>query len=966
MRKMFRAMARFIVRFPAVVIAGTIILTLALGMGASRLKVDSDMTDDIPSTIPEKAFYDEVGKTFPSNDVLIVAFSDSQGVYSARSLKQVSEWTDRIALMEDVKSVLSISNAALIRGTEDGLVIENTMQTLPQTDEEIAAFKARMDGNALGAALVGRDGKASAMMISVVPGSDATRRPRYVINLPKGTDAAARGELAKAILSIPGAAGAPAFEKVLTGDNPDDAFDAAQGFAFAPGPDKRGRYSILAVPAANDAANDAAGKTAKSLALELTAACAPFGAKVAFSDSQISMYDRMNAAIGTLQRLTDGKVYISGSKAVTSVIGKLMIKDLATLFPIVIALIIVILFLSFRTLRGVLLPLVNVLMATVMAMGFMGWIGQPISMATMVLPIILIAVGTAYAIHVINRYYEDLIAIEDRKQAIVSTLEHVSVPILLAALTTMIGFGSLAVSTISALRVYGLLAALGIFFALVLAVTFTPAILILLKKPQQRTVTERNGGMLAKGLEGLGKFVVRKPKTTLAISLGVVLVAAIGIPLISFESNTVESFRKGTEIRESSEYLNSNFTGITIMTIVVRANEDGAILDPATLQAMEGLQSDLSALRFSGKKVYAPRDKGYEGAQDLVGGTQSITTFVKGINKALHADDPAWDKVPDAFTEVPVTTERYEYRSGKLVELDSQYGDALRTLSEGADFTRSGDEIRLPYGDMERRVSLATGKAVDLVPGRVYAGQLVFQYENSGDPENIEAFIDNPRRTARVNVFVRTGSSTVSRQVQSLAREYISARFPKDVRADITGLSALNLTIQQLLINTQISSVLSSLLIILVMISLLSRSAIEGLFSIIPLTASLLINFGVMGLAGIPVDISTATIASIAIGIGIDYTLHFMERLKVTVVDMSIGEAIVTTMMTTGKGIIYNAIAVAGGFVALMFSQIRGNFYMGLLMAMIMVTASAFAITLLPAAIVIAKPKFIRKIAGKE
>ncbi len=957
MKKMFRAMARFIVKFPAIVIAGTIILTLALGMGASRLKVDSDMTDDIPSTIPEKAFYDEVGKTFPSNDVLIVAFSDSEGVYSARSLAQVREWTDRISDMDDVKSVLSIANAAIIKGSEDGIVIEKSMDNMPETAEEIAEFRANMEGSEIGKALIGRDGKASAMMVSVEPGTDAIRRPRFVVTLPPAS-ADRWGELAKALAAMQKADGTLAMTRVYSGENTYDAFDAAQGFAFKIGLGEKGSFALLAVPAE--------GFDRKALSESVSKTCAPFGGKVAFSDSQISMYDRMNAAIGTLPHLADGKVYISGSKAVTSVIGKLMINDLATLFPIVIALIIVILFLSFRTLRGVLLPLVNVLMATVMAMGFMGWIGQPISMATMVLPIILIAVGTAYAIHVINRYYEDLLEMEDRKQAIVSTLEHVSVPILLAALTTIIGFASLSVSTIVGLQVYGLLAALGIFFALVLAVTFTPAMLILLKKPRRRTVTERNGGMLAKGLAGLGKFVARRPKTTVVISLATVLAAVVGIPLISFESNTVESFRKGTEIRESSEYLNSNFTGITIMTIVVQANEDGAILDPATLQAMEGLQAHLATLRFSGKKVYEPGDKGYEGAEDLVGGTQSITTFVKGINKALHADDPAWDKVPDAYTEVPVTTERYEYRSDKLVELDSQYGDALRALSEGSDFTRSGDEIRLPYGDMERRVSVATGKAVDLVPGRVYAGQLVFQYENSGNPENIEAFIDNPRRTARINVFVRTGSSTVSRQVQSLAREYISARFPNDARADITGLSALNLTIQQLLINTQISSVLSSLLIIFIMISLLSRSAIEGLFSIIPLTASLLINFGVMGLAGIPVDISTATIASIAIGIGIDYTLHFLERFKLTVVDMSVEDAVVTTLMTTGKGIIYNAIAVAGGFVALMFSQIRGNFYMGLLMAMIMVTASTFAITLLPAVIVIAKPKFIRKIAGKE
>lgn len=957
MRKFFGWLARKVVRFPVATIVATVALTIALGIGASRLRMDSDMTDDIPSSIPEKAFYDEVGKIFPANDALIVAFSDSQGAYSSRALRQAREWTDAIGTIEDVKGVLSLANATLITGTDAGIVIEPAMRTVPETAAEIAGFRARMDASTLAKALVGRDGMAQSLMVSVDPGADASRRPRYTVSVPASASAADRASLAAGIASLADEQGNPLVSGVYSPGNHADEFAAASAYAVRLAPDRKGTIPLLVRPAP-DADLDSLGKALSALA-------SSSGAKVSFSNSQVSMYDRMNASLSLMPSYADGKVYVSGSKAVTSVVGKLMGKDLATLFPIVILLIVVILFLSFRTLRGVMLPLVNVIMATVMAMGFMGWIGQPISMATMVLPIILIAVGTAYAIHVINRYYEDLATIDDRGDAIIATLEHVSMPILLAALTTMIGFGSLAVSSIAALRAYGLLAALGILFALALAVTFTPALLVLLEKPERKTVEVRNSGPLAAVLKATGRFIARKPGVVTAVSLALVALAALCIPLITFESNTIQSFRKGTEIRQASEYLNDNFTGITMMTVVVRAGEDGAILDADVLGAMDSFQQEISRLRFSGKRLVAPGEKGYDEAEDLIGGTQSITTFVRGLNKAMHADDPAWDRVPSEYTDVPVTTERYAYHGGKLDEIDTQYGDILRTLTEGADFTRDGDLVRIA-GEIERVVSLSDGSVIDRVPGRIYAGQLVFQYENSGDPEDIESFIDNPRRTARINVFVRTASSTVSRQVQSWARHWISGHFPKDVKADITGLSALNLTIMRLLINTQISSVITSLLIIFVMISLISRSAVEGLFSIIPLSASLVINFGIMGLAGIPVDISTATIASIAIGIGIDYTLHFMERFKLMAREQSLPDAVVSTLMTTGRGIIYNAIAVAGGFVALMFSQIKGNFYMGLLMAIIMVVASAFAITLLPAVLLIAKPGFVTKNSRKE
>jgi uncharacterized protein len=958
MSRFFKALAQNVVRFPVQVIVVTIIVMITLGFGVTRLRMDSDMTDDIPSTIPEKAFYDEVGKIFPVDDVLIIAISDTEGAYSARSLAQIQIWTDRIKEMEDIEGVLSLSNASLIKGTSEGIVIEETMQFLPETPEEISSFRNRMESNEMGKALVGRDGMASAMMISVSSEADIKNRPRFILTIPAGLSDVDLSDVKDRITGLSDSEGNPGITRIYSGDKKEDVFDSVGSYNEKLSPDENGNTNILLRP---DPESDLL-----NLEADIRTIVEPFGIDIAFSNSQVTMYDRMTSVVSLLPHLAEGEVFISGSKAVTSVVGKLMMKDLSVLFPVVIILIILILFLSFRTIRGVLLPMANVIMATVMAMGFMGWAGQPISMATMILPIILIAVGTAYAIHVLNKYYEELSEEENKSKAIISTLEHVAVPTLLAALTTMIGFASLAVSSIIALRIYGLLAALGIFFALVLALTFTPAVLVLLKKPSKKNVKTRNSGMLTSILDSMGQLVSGRPVRTLLICLVVILIAAAGIPKIVFESNTLESFKKNTEIRKASEYLNDNFTGITIMSIVVQTEEDGAILDPEILAAMDNLQTDLETLKFIGKTMIKPGEHNYDTARDLIGGTQSITTFIRGINKALHADDPAWDKVPEIVTQVEVTTEKYIYKDGILEEIDSDYLDLLETFTHGEDFFIEDNTILMERYGMLRKISLPEGTAVDLIPGRVYAGQLVFQYENSGDPENIEAFIDNPRRTALINVFIRTGSSTVSNQIESYAREYISANFPDSARADITGLSALNLTIMRLLTNTQISSVIASLVIIFFMISLVNKSFIQGLFSILPLSASLIINFGIMGHFGIPVDISTATIASIAIGIGIDYTLHFLERFKFMAKSMDINTAVQTTLKTTGRGIIYNAVAVAGGFVALMFSQIRGNIYMGLLMAVIMIVASAFALILLPSLLVIIKPKFINKLSIKD
>ncbi|MEW6564652.1 MAG: MMPL family transporter [Spirochaetota bacterium] len=949
----FRPIARFITRYPAIIITGILAITIGLGSGMLRLQIDTDLTDDIPSTIPEKVFYDQVGQIFPSDDFLLIALTNSNGVFTPEVLSQVKTWSDTIEAIPGVKSVLSLSSASLIKGTEAGIQIEPAMQEVPTTPESIEAFKTVIQTNDLTKTLIGKDGKSTALIITLKENLDTTPVPRYLIQIDekKGDEVAAKVAQTEGVAAV------------LRGSSDAERFTLASVYAIdAAKLSKKGLSTIVVVPSA-DADHKVLLANLSALIKEIDQKTG----KVSFTDKGIPFYDRITATLPLLDNKTDGKTYISGSRAVSGIVTRLLVQDLSLLFPIVILIIILVLYLSFRSLRGVLLPLGNVIISVIWAMGLMGWLNQAISNATMVLPIILIAVGTAYTIHVINRYYEELGKTGDKKTAIEETITHVALPVFLAGATTFIGFMSLAVSRIDALRMFGILSALGILFALVLSLTLTPAIMVVLRAPKRafHRSTEPKG-RLAETLGALGSKVVHHPKTTVGIGLLLIAFLAIFIPKVKFETNTINSFKKGSEVRTASEYLNENFTGITVMTIIASTTEDGAILEPATLKAIDGLQTRLEQLRLYKEKVIGPEDPNWAKGTEIVGGSQSIVTFIKGINKAFNNDNEAFNRVPDEENPVPVSTEVYTYKGNSLIEKDSETGEVLSTYTEGQDFSVADGYAILEMGDYTRKVDLATGKATDIIPGRTYVGQLVFQYENSGKPETIEAFLDSPRKTIKINVFIKTASSTLIGQIQKEARTYIAQNFPKTVSADITGLSNLTLAVLRLLVESQISSVLSSLIIVFLFITLLSRSFVEGFFSIIPLSASLLFNFGFMGLFNIPIDISTATIASIGIGVGIDYTLHFLERLKSYLCHMEYDEAVKATMETTGKGIFFNALAVAAGFAALMFSQLRGNFFMGLLLSLIMITSSTFAVTLLPALLKLINPKFLHKQALKS
>ncbi|MBI5063595.1 MAG: MMPL family transporter [Desulfatitalea sp.] len=153
-----------------------------------------------------------------------------------------------------------------------------------------------------------------------------------------------------------------------------------------------------------------------------------------------------------------------------------------------------------------------------------------------------------------------------------------------------------------------------------------------------------------------------------------------------------------------------------------------------------------------------------------------------------------------------------------------------------------------------------------------------------------------------------------------------------------------------MIVSGQMLSIAGSVLIVLVLVALIMRSLPYGLLSIVPLCVSIGINFGVMGLLDIPLDAATAISACVAIGIGIDYGLHYLNRYRILRAEgQTHTQAAVLTAQTTGGAIVINALAVAAGFAVLMFSAFVPLMHLGFLIALTMLTSAAGALVLLPA-----------------
>ncbi|MCK4543346.1 MAG: MMPL family transporter, partial [Spirochaetales bacterium] len=177
----------------------------------------------------------------------------------------------------------------------------------------------------------------------------------------------------------------------------------------------------------------------------------------------------------------DKKSYLTGEAVLDEEVDKAIVGDMSRLLPLAILLMIGILYISFRNIRGVVLPLLIVIITVIWTMGMMGYFGIPLSPISNIMPVILISMGIADGIHILTRYREGLSHGLDKQKALFVTVVAVGLACLITSVTTMVGFGSLYTSSLSQVKDFGLSTAIGVGIAFIITVTFFLAILYLLR-----------------------------------------------------------------------------------------------------------------------------------------------------------------------------------------------------------------------------------------------------------------------------------------------------------------------------------------------------------------------------------------------------------------------------------------------------------------------------------------------------
>jgi predicted RND superfamily exporter protein len=223
--------------------------------------------------------------------------------------------------------------------------------------------------------------------------------------------------------------------------------------------------------------------------------------------------------------------------------------------------------------------------------------------------------------------------------------------------------------------------------------------------------------------------------------------------------------------------------------------------------------------------------------------------------------------------------------------------------------------------------------------------------------------VDHDFQNAVITVYLRTDDYRAMKALTvaaSAEAERLFAGLPVKARVGggVTNAIALNET----MVRGKTINLIQISILVVVITSLLLRSLAGGLLVLLPLATSALVNLGLMGWTGIPLSMGTAAISAMAVGIGADYAVYFIFRVREEFQRCGdLRQATATALTTSGKAIAYVASAVAGGYLCLTFSGFKVHVLLGVLVALTMVTSSAATVAFLPSVLLRVTPRFLKR-----
>ena len=329
----------------------------------------------------------------------------------------------------------------------------------------------------------------------------------------------------------------------------------------------------------------------------------------------------------------DFEIYIAGSSAVAHFIKQSMLKDVRRFLLLAFITVAVFLFIMFRRVSGVLLPLLIVILSLLSTISLMAAFGVPIKLPTQILPSFILAVSVGYSVHILAMFYYNFQKSRNREEAIVHSLGHSGLAVVMTAATTAGGLFSFSTSEVAPIADLGIFAGTGVLLAMVYTIILLPALLAIvpvktIKNKKDQSEDTAIGRFLAK----IGLISTGHPYKILIISAVIIALSTVGIMKIRFSHDVLKWLPQENSSRIATEKIDKELRGSVSLEIIIDTGKENGLYDPDILNRMEKTAAYLETLKVGA--VFA-------------GKAWSLTTILKETNRALNENRQEFYAIPE-------------------------------------------------------------------------------------------------------------------------------------------------------------------------------------------------------------------------------------------------------------------------------------------------------------------------------
>lgn len=574
-------------------------------------------------------------------------------------------------------------------------------------------------------------------------------------------------------------------------------------------------------------------------------------------------------------------LHVAGEGAVAGYLGSYIDADASRLNPLAGLIITIMIGLAFRRFSPAILSNVIIAASVLMTLSIMASMDVAFFVITNALPVILIGISVADAIHVYSHYFELQARYpeENRKRLVIEAMVEIWRPITLTSLTTMAGFlGLYFAANMPPFKYFGLFVAVGVSVAWLYSLVFLPASISIFSPSASKQFTQikQKAGhdLFSKMMVLIGRISLRRPGITVGVGVVIILAGIYSATDLRVNEDRIATFDPSEAIYQADKTINQHFDGSSNIDVVFEAPEIEGLFDIDNLKQMEAFQE-------------------YALTLPNVNSATSIVDYLKQMNRSLN----------------------------------------------------------------EGQVNAYT-----LPASKDLAAQYFLIYSASSDPTDFEEEVDYDYRMANVRVTLNESSFIKTKGVVEALQKYIDQNLSDDqLKATLSGRVTLNYHWIKDLGQSHFAGLLISLFLVWAVSALLFRSMLAGAFTLIPVASAILLVYSAMVLMGIDLGIGTSMFASVAIGLGVDFAIHTIDRLKslYQAHNQDIDAALKAMYPTTGRALLFNFLAIACGFGVLISSKVVPLTNFGTIVVIAVFTSFIASISLLPALIKLLKPAFI-------